>query len=184
MAIAVETRTDTPEPVIASFTVRRVDPRRDSLFVEKYRLGEIGKRVLSHESQAGKSLLSDLLDLMSTTVLLQDDRGSLIGYAYATRDDMHSTNAQVRGVVVDPDINEVGGVEKMVAELGKSLSRQGVIVMEGLFPLEDDQADRVTRVFPDGLIEIRDEGSNRFLKVNLQTIDSSNIIPFPTASAS
>ncbi len=128
MAIAVEKS----EGTVTSFTVHKVDPQQ-SIFLttlgvgklaEIRRLAEIGRKYFPQREQAGKKLMDELRHPLNTAVLLKKSMGLIIGYAYASNG--LDRIARVQEVSIDSEVNEVGGLERMITELEDELLRGGL----------------------------------------------------------
>ncbi len=178
MANALESRPETQRTEVSSFTVHVLDPRNDFFSFE--RLAEIGRKYYRQREEQGR-LLTDLRRPLSAVVLLGDPTWHLIGYAYAECDILNE-NATVRECAVDPDIQETGAVERLITELEKDLLKRGISKMQGFFTTENRYADRVAKLYPERLLEDRQEGVDRFLRINLSS-QPSNVIPFPVRAA-
>jgi len=182
MAIAVERQSETPKPEVSSFTVHRLDPQKNSLSTTMMcELAQIGRKYYPQREQAGRQLIPDLLHPLSAVVLLGDTKRFIIGYAYAILE-TYDSSAVVHEIAVDPDINEVGAVERMMTELEDELLKRGSPTMEGNFTVQNGYAGRIRRIYSDRIIETREDGHTHFLKINLKKAEKSNIIPFPISS--
>lgn len=180
MAIAVESRPGIQKPEVDSFTVHQLDPQKDSLFGLGPRLVQIGRMYYREREERGRKLMEDLRQPLNAVILLGDPKRLLIGYAYAACE-LLDANATVREVAIDPDIHEVGGVEKLMIELEEELLKRGVVTIAGSFPAMNSYADRIADLYSGRLLEDREEGLARFLKVGL--VRTSNVVPFPIKAA-
>lgn len=87
--------------------------------------------------------------------------------------------ATVQEVAIDPDIHETGGAERLISDLEDELSRRGISVMEGAF---NGYSDRIAKEFSESITEERQEGSGKFLKIDLTKPRKTNVAPFPSRS--